>query len=509
MKKKLTYGDIIDLEYYLHADHDMEREALHTRDRSWRLELEGEPMESLLIRHWLDHRRSQGRVEGEITSPGILFQKLLDISLRISPVKGVIAGILCGFGFFTYNGSTPINVFHFLLFFVLSQLLVTCLFGLGGLMRILAPAITARGFDHLGRLLAATNRFVLRKILFSRLDSHKRLSIEHATGLIRAHSTVYGRLFAYPFLKMIQSFGVGLNVGLLGITLIRVATSDLAFGWQSTLNISAQFLARLVNGIALPWSWFTGDAAVPSLLQIEGSRIILKDSIAHLMTTDLTSWWPFLVMSLLVYGLLVRILLLAWVWWKETRVLSAFKFSTGLPTQLLRRMRTPTVSTQAVPEPTEEKIPPPSGPPVSGQDGIEEDVIALIPQEISATCNSSWLESKLAPHQLQLADHYIFMTSYEEDQKLLKKFTDRNWQLDEQLLIVMEGWMVPLMDFLSLLRELRKILPPGKIIHITLLGKPESTGFAPVMAEDLSLWRSKIESLGDPFIHLFPLEQSV
>jgi hypothetical protein len=62
-------------------------------------------------------------------------------------------------------------------------------------------------------------------------------------------------LITWPLFLQAQLFGVAVNVGLLLITLFKIATVDLAFGWQTTLKLGAEGLNSLVQLVALPWSW--------------------------------------------------------------------------------------------------------------------------------------------------------------------------------------------------------------------------------------------------------------
>ena len=98
-------------------------------------------------------------------------------------------------------------------------------------------------------------------------------------------------------------YGIGFNLGVLGATLSKVVFSDMAFAWQSTLQLSPELLAELVRWVALPWSWIVPQA-YPTLSQIQGSQMVLKEGIAHLSSANLTAWWPFLCCSVAVYGLL-------------------------------------------------------------------------------------------------------------------------------------------------------------------------------------------------------------
>ena len=158
----------------------------------------------------------------------------------------------------------------------------------------------------------------------------------------------YGLLLFWPLFSLSQRTLVGFNAGLLGASLFRVTTSDLAFGWQSTIQFSSAALHKMVKILALPWSWlFPEDLAYPSLAAIEGSRIILKDGIYHLATENLVSWWPFLLLCLLVYGLLFRVLLTVFASWCQHRALRNIKLDNSDGLSVIRRMKTPLVSTQA------------------------------------------------------------------------------------------------------------------------------------------------------------------
>ena len=510
MKPRWQYQDIIDLEYFLHGDRTTQETELQQRDRDIYLALKksGQPAQddADLLRAWIQARRQTAAAQDQLSSPGHLFQKLEGVARVISPVKGLLIGTVTGFAFFSYNGTTPINVFHFLLLFVVSQLLLTTIY-LGTLL-----FHRLRGKNHqwgavtlLGKSLAASTRFILRRRFYGLLTAAQRTSLEHVFGKLRAGSGLYGRLFTWPFLIMVQLFGIAFNIGLVGITLIKIATSDLAFGWQSTLSFSDQFLAHLVEYVALPWSWIPG--SFPSLSQIEGSRIILKDAITQLTTGDLTAWWPFLVMSLICYGLLPRLALFTWMVWRERKVLRNLRPETPACQRLLRRMRTPQISTQAAAQPTGTHPKDLSMNTRSMRTSQQMSAIVLIPDDISGLCNAEWLESTLDRNHFRLHEEFHFMLSYEKDLQLVALLCEKQYPPGINILIIMEGWMVPLQDFLSLLRKLRQELPK-LTVSIGLLGKPEAAGFAPLKKDDLEIWQNKIEGMGDPYIDLFPFGET-
>ncbi len=425
-------------------------------------------------------------------------------------IIGIVVGLTGGFSFFTYTGTTPVNVFHFLLIFVVSQMALVG-FLLGALfLRSLLPELTIPSFYALllrrmmGKIVAFFHKQWLRTV-----TAEKRSSVNHAFGIFKARSTIYGSVFYWPIFALSQLFAIGFNIGLLAATLIKISTSDLAFGWQSTMQFSAEAIHRGVMFAASPWSWFIPQAnSYPTLAEIEGSRIILKEGIYHLTTENLIAWWPFLVFSLLFYGLFVRLTLFLLGKLMEHRSLHHLKLDTPACLALIRRMQTPLVTTQAAPElkktasvdNPEVMQQPPSGsvPHLTAQ-------VVLIPDDIYPLCPPEKLEPILQNRGFTIAEAHRFMVSYEEDQQLKQFLTERVWQPGEGIFILMEGWMVPLVDFLTYLKELRNCLPENNIIHLGLVGRPDTTIFTPAAATDLTIWRQKIEALGDPYLSIFSL----
>jgi hypothetical protein len=116
----------------------------------------------------------------------------------------------------------------------------------------------------------------------------------------------------------------------------------MAFGWQSTLMTTSTGVHDMISWIALPWSGFLPlDLAHPTLEQIQGSRIVLKDGISVLATRDLVSWWPFLCMSTLFYAVIPRGVLVLTGILAQRRVLGQFNFERPGFRQVIVRMQSP------------------------------------------------------------------------------------------------------------------------------------------------------------------------
>jgi hypothetical protein len=162
-----------------------------------------------------------------------------------------------------------------------------------------------------------------------------------AGDLLHLDTRSFRSLLFWPVFIVLSLGALGLSTGALGGTFFRIMVTDLAFGWQSTLLTSGETVHRLVTWMALPWSWVMPDIFVPTLVQIEGSRIILKEGIVGLASEHLAAWWPFLCMGMLVYALIPRIVLVGLGRAARTIALAQFDLARPGYQRLLMRMRTP------------------------------------------------------------------------------------------------------------------------------------------------------------------------
>ena len=128
---------------------------------------------------------------------------------------------------------------------------------------------------------------------------------------IRSYYGLHGALFANRIFTLIQLAGIAFNIGVLACSMLLLTFTDRAFGWQSSLVDSASSVAVMVERISTPWKYLVGETiAHPSLEQIRGSHIVLKDSSINLKSSDLLAWWPFLFLSVVFYGALPRFFML-------------------------------------------------------------------------------------------------------------------------------------------------------------------------------------------------------
>lgn len=515
MKQKFSYQDCINLEYFFHEDSNNPPEQLHKRDRNIYLK-KGEKLKTTppdnrkLISTWLHERLKHEFPAIDNKSPGEIFKDTFSVLKILSVAMGSFFGIGAGLSFFTYSGTTPVNVFHFLIFFIFSQILLTILLGSSLFFRRITGKVSLPPFysQFLAKLLQKLAQR-LNKTWNKKISAGKRDSIDYSVGLIRSHHQIYGSLFYWPLFTLSQIMAFCFNAGLLGSTLFKITASDLAFGWQSTLQLSATALHKMVTIMAIPWSWFVPfSIALPSLQEIEGSRIVLKEGIYHLATENLVSWWPFLIFCLLFYGLSVRGSCYLIGIWMEKKSLQRIKLNSAPCRRLIQRMLTPLVSTQAPPEPIKLKNDHIAGSEVfkPAADRHLLPQLVLIPDDIYNTLPFENFNQVLISHGFSDKEHLKFMSDYDSDQQIKKYLGQQDWNSSTGLFFLMEGWMVPLVDFLTYLEEIRSIIGRETLITVALIGHPtEKTVFTTVSPDDYTIWQRKIQTLGDPYLTLFPL----
>ncbi len=492
MSQQWTYSDLIDLEAFLDRDAGLPQNDIHRRDRNLFLQrcpdLPANDRQRLLA-CWVSARKEQLAAETGAPGPGERLATAARLLTMVLLGCGLIAGISSSLAFFTYSGDTPVNVFHFLIIFVFSQL---------GLAALLITALMLRNAG-LSRLPAPVADLFSR--LLSRLagSRHDRIGL---AALLRRLSNAYGPLAYWPVFKLSQNFMIAFNVGLLLATLLKIATTDLAFGWQSTIQVSAPVIEQIVKGLALPWSWFIPHHyAFPSLAEIEGSRIILKDGVYHLATQDLVSWWPFLVFCLLAYGLLLRVALLLSGIFLEKQALRRINMKRPDYLQIIRRMCTPLLSSEAVDGPDQFTGLPSAGPPPHTPElPAGATHLLLLPEDISAHRSADALITDL--QHVGLAVETCLEVRFDEPlpPSFAKQLADSFRHQSGGVLLLQEAWLPPINDWFHLLRQIRAALEPTTPITVVLLGRPSSdAGFFPPSAQDTLLWQRKIAAQGDPF----------
>lgn len=375
--------DLIDFNYYVDADertireHPSERSRLAERDRRIYLERIRDAVAELspahsprhrsaALRRWLEQRRNDEDSALRPLLPGATFsrsQRLVTIGLGI---LGCVIGAGIASVLLQYDGRHPVNVSWYLFVLVLLQVLLA-------LTAVAAWALRrSRALQTVVQDLSLLSHLV--RPLFSRVAGWvQRQRLAHVPadvqdrakakkGLLQSHYALYGAATYLPILIAAQVFGIGFNLGAIATTVALEWFSDLAFGWGSALDVQPQTIHHLARTIALPWSWAVGEGiGYPTLEQIAGSRISLKDPLSTLDAGDLRAWRWFLVLAVVTYGLLPRLALLGLSVLAQARTLAALPFTHQRTQAVYARMVTPSLATAVAGSGTgpEMPIPPP------------------------------------------------------------------------------------------------------------------------------------------------------
>ncbi len=522
MKALWRIPDFLDLEYFFIQDRQLEEEqgsaALRDRDRNLYLDTiaadgstEQADRERLIFR-WLQERRSLERQEqeGEALLPGRMWYELYGLFWSFFSFLAMASGAVFAWSFLSYSGEQPVNVSLFLLVFVGLQLcFLFFLLFFWGYRRI-------RGRDlRSSLLLSLVNKglnsflFKIRRYGLGAMESSRRSHFAAAFAAVRTRGKGYGALFAWPLFLLFQLFGIAFNFGVLGVLLVKVASSDMAFGWQSTIQLSSGFVAQLVQWVALPWSWLSGTAGYPDVSQIEGSKMVLKDGFYHLVSSDLTSWWPFLCFAICCYCLLPRMALFVLGSFGRKRALGRVSFHRPDHNQLLHRLLSPRLETRPqinvvcdAPTTTKTEVEETEHPlAVNGK------LLVLIPDELFDDCEPGRLAELC-----QQAFGYTVARSLRLDEEygdtsLIYSQLQREADMScPPILVIQEAWQPPIQEMLRFLRELRLQCGEETVIVVALIGKPTPDSiFTRVTGNDLHVWQLKTATLSDPCLQVSPL----
>ena len=531
-------ADLIDLHFFSRLDEELRRTdgeaTLAKRDRLIYLakiephlgKADAVPPR-ILVRKWLTMRRLQyQRERGHegVPLPGTVWRELALLCQGLIFFCGLAAGLGLAGSLLLYSGTTPLNVSVYFGLFVVLQLaflgLQVLLLGYRRLRRI--PLESTVVYLLLGRALMRGLDSIRRRVQRTMTGS-QRLDLAALAGGVHQRKEL-AALLIWPAFILVQLGGIGFNLGVIGATLAKVAFADIAFAWQSSLQLSAELVAGLVRWIAVPWSWAVPQA-YPSLAQIQGSQMVLKEGVAHLATGDLVSWWPFLCCAVLVYGLVPRCLLLVLGIGQQRRALAQLHFATLGLRPLLQRMTAPRVDTNGVREIERSEtvrsgktgaeagkggVPAVSMPAPATISAGGARLSLLIPDELYAECPQAALlglvQPGFGPGPVERVRYGLPGVAEIESLAPVAAATAAGTLAG--VLVLHEAWQPPLKETERFLGELRRLIGERTPITILLIGRPTATTvLTPVAPEALLVWTRKMQALGDPWLDVRPLVQ--
>lgn len=464
----------------------------------------------------------------------------------IGIVVGIVLGSILCLSFFTYTGHRPLNVSYFLAATLLPQMVLMVTLILFFVSRKLkwghgdgaSYPLLHRGIDRLFLFLGRS----LERSFSKGISNEKRVQLSASLGVLRRTRQIYGTLFFWPLFKQMQLFGMAFNGTVVCFIVFRVLFFDTAFGWQSTLQLGADAIERIVTVMALPWSWIEpGGFAVPTFDQIVGSRIILKDGIYRLATQDLISWWPFLCMAIIVYGFLPRLFLFGYGAMALRRTLRRVSFDHADCIRLIRRMTTPHIDLETKrgkevvdilgsgngnDNPLDKKKKEMKGDVSKSQAILPlSPCIMIVPDELhSEMCVDGLDRLMRSLHGLTVLGMVPMLMDLERIMESMGQM-EAAWRSQEKMgqgssqkidhgtfpkpfempaiALLLEAWQPPIKEILDFIRSLREAVGPKRAITVVFVGKPSAkTIFTPVSEVDWEIWRMKLTALGDPWLSM-------
>jgi hypothetical protein len=327
-----TVGDVIDFE-------EAEQKTLSSQDAESVLREDGKTLSRTfaeqgfsgvprvaLCHAWLSLARSR---DSQLFGSGI--DQVFSVLTSTSWVMGIVLGCLAVPAYLAYKGEKPINVMVVFFGLIVLPWVIT-----GGSLYF---SVWLRGSSSKGSVGAGI------AFLVSRLSPEWRASWSDLRRILREHGKRIASISSGLFFGFTQQVACGFGIGALLSILFHVTVFDLAFGWESTLSIGAEFMCFFTNVISAPWAWLW-TASVPSLEQVRESRFSYLAGMEAASVNATRSWWPFIVGSLMFYVVIPRFLLVVYASWKTSRRLSSLDFTRTQDIALIRRLSGPLFQTK-------------------------------------------------------------------------------------------------------------------------------------------------------------------
>ncbi len=518
--------DLVDFDYALEFEQRNGTLSHPTHRRIYRrLVAEGErssppstePTRARGFHHWLQHQRSRP-LFGEHRPGKEVTQALAAFRVGLTTLA-IILGTTTTATLLRYDGTQPTNLAGFLCLLLGGQILLVCITLSTILYRRFGLLQTREAPLHhsIQGLFQRTLEWIHRK-REAQLPAESRLRLNAFFGTLTKHHGHYHPILIAHLGSTVQRFGVWFNLAALTTLCLLVTVSDRAFGWQSTLKISAHQVHQGTRLLSLPWSWILPNAS-PKLEEIEGSRIFLKDGIRTLAQRDLVAWWPFLIGALITYGLIPRSLL--WLGYRHFlhRSLATLTFDSLSCDRLWESMRTEVLKTTADPLPPPavppsvappKHDPPPSNPTDSEpSDAVDRSAVVIIEPELAKRIDRARTDAALGDQIGWTISEWIHLP---DELESWSEFWRRTQALRTQasfnrIILVQEAFQPPIREALEWIQEFRQAQPPSGKMMIFLVGRPREPGRRRDVCEtNQRVWEQSIETLGDANLSVDKLE---
>ncbi len=377
---------------------------------------------------------------------------------------GFLAGALLGAVAFDYDGRHPVNLL------MLLGLLVGVPLLLLALTLLLLVAGRVPGLATLRAGMGALNPARWAGAWLDRVAGLELYGGFAGTG------SAFAR---WQLVAFSQWFALGYFAGVLLTGAVLVTVTDLAFGWSSTLELDARTVHELFALLAVPWQgWLPW--AVPDLALVEASRFyrLETDPVAKVEAMRLGGWWPFVLLTILFWGLLPRLVLLLVAQRRLARALRAMLCEDPEVVALLDRLQVPRVAFAGDgPAMREPESAASTGAPAPAGDGPTVTVVwnHALPEADARAWWARWFGGGDGP--------VLGAGARSGGEELLAALAPRK-PGPFRILVITKGWEPPLLEFVDFLQRLRAAAGP----EATVVVAPVNTRGTGVDHRDRRVW---------------------
>ncbi len=501
----MKLSEIINIEYQLYTDAGSDPAMVRNRDREIGKTYDGSEDDRVsLFRFWLKRMEDKYSYPGQSVDSALTFLRYLIFFFFL------ISGATSCAGLLAYDGSRPVNIVNFLAVFVGIEILLYIFFFINVL-----PGSTHHRIPFIGDFYRFAG-FIFSRIIGAVSNHLFKNKTEFIRQIIdtfyraRSRHNVYHNIERWTLFSLTQLGGFAFSVGALAACSYLITFSDLAFAWNTTLNVSPEFFHRIVTYISAPWA-FISERLVPTIDLVESTRYFRLDSNYYgLHSSALTAggWWPFLVCTLLFYGLIPRFFLLMLSRFLLLRAQKKVPFLSAEFDSLYRRLTYPIFSTQTGTAPYEIENP--------------EKQKSTGPEALSFSAGPCyliiWGEIDLPEAEIEkivqarfrwniLETGYAGMLDNLRDEETLRHFKDLDD--DRPILILAESWEAPGKAMEHFLRRLRTNKKDSRRIIIGLVNQDEEKHIISPSRIDWQNWQYVVAELNDPFICVEPVSEGI
>jgi len=362
------------------------------------------------------------------------------------------------FGFFAavtllhYSGDKPVNVIYFFTLAVIIPLLSMFL----SLFALFFPKLFTPLFltSWIERLLVAFSSRTKQL-----LDIQSDIQASFSLFLIQLSSLL---------------FSLGLLLGFL----LTILTQDIAFGWSTTLQISAASFYEFLHSLSFIFANFCPQSLISMELIEKSHYFRLGQEISQEMQTNAAlfgEWWKFLACSTLFYAVLLRLLFLFASYIKLQKSFQHTLLALPEAQKLLEDMNEPIITTNAQNRETAQEQTTKS---LSHATQKEQNYYAIL----GWTFSDDELLVIIDALQLQAKRNFTLggTKSLQEDNAIIE-------ELQDGVLLLVKAWEIPTMEFIDILQA---ITNKTKSVTIYPLGYAKNT-YLP-SHKDRNVWETKI-----------------